>query len=194
MRAASTCMSVIWTKVTLKGKFPQTTMWIGWVESNFTNPTVKVWADLDNPFKRNDYAKLCMSVALSGWNSMNDTFWLLTDSKTLCLYFLHLCKVQRLTPNISETAYFFPQNNVTLSLREFVLWISKRSLKDLIWRKADVRICIYMYMYYMHNYRQFKHAVCELKRFSLIISPSDRKRLYWTEAHRFSQNWHHPTP
>ena len=26
----------------LKGKFPQTTMWIGWVESNFTNPTVKV--------------------------------------------------------------------------------------------------------------------------------------------------------
>ena len=25
----------------LKGKFPQTTMWIGWVESNFTNPTVK---------------------------------------------------------------------------------------------------------------------------------------------------------
>ena len=27
-------------------KFPQTTMWIGWVESNFTNPTVKVWADI----------------------------------------------------------------------------------------------------------------------------------------------------
>ena len=26
----------------LKGKFPQTTMWIGWVESNFTNLTVKV--------------------------------------------------------------------------------------------------------------------------------------------------------
>ena len=43
----------------LKGKFPQTTMWIGWVESNFTNPTVKVWGDLDNPFKRSDYAKLC---------------------------------------------------------------------------------------------------------------------------------------
>ena len=32
----------------LKGKFPQTTMWIGWVESNFTDPKVKVWADLDN--------------------------------------------------------------------------------------------------------------------------------------------------
>ena len=52
----------------LKGKFPQTTIWIGWVESNFRNPTVTVWADLDNPFKRSDYAKLCMS-ALCGWNS-----------------------------------------------------------------------------------------------------------------------------
>ena len=50
----------------LKGKFPHTTMWIGWVESNFTNPTVKVWADLDNPFKRSDYAKLCMSPSLAG--------------------------------------------------------------------------------------------------------------------------------
>ena len=50
----------------LKGKFPQTTMWIGWVESNFTNPTVKVWADLDNPSKRSDYAKLCMSPSLDG--------------------------------------------------------------------------------------------------------------------------------
>ena len=35
---------------TLKGKFPKT-MWIGWLESNFTNPTVKVWSDFDNPFK-----------------------------------------------------------------------------------------------------------------------------------------------
>ena len=52
----------------LKGKFPQTTMWIGWVESKFTNPTVKVclWADLDNPCKRSDYAKLCMSPSLGG--------------------------------------------------------------------------------------------------------------------------------
>ena len=41
-------------------------MWIGWVESNFANPTVKVWADLDNPFKRSDYAKLCMSPSLDG--------------------------------------------------------------------------------------------------------------------------------
>ena len=41
-------------------------MWIGWVESNFTNPTVKVRADLDNPFKRSEYAKLCMSPSLDG--------------------------------------------------------------------------------------------------------------------------------
>ena len=59
--------SMLWRKwKCLKGKFPQTTMWIGWVESNFTNPTVKVWADLDNPFKRNDYAKLCMLPSLDG--------------------------------------------------------------------------------------------------------------------------------
>ena len=48
----------------LKGKFPQTTMWIGWVESNFRNPSVEVWADLDNPFKRSDYTKLRMSPSL----------------------------------------------------------------------------------------------------------------------------------
>ena len=41
-------------------------MWIGWVESNFRNPSVKVWADLDNPFKRGDYAKLCLSPSLDG--------------------------------------------------------------------------------------------------------------------------------
>ena len=50
----------------LKGKFPQTTMRIGWVESNFKNPSVKVWADLDNPFKRSDYANLCMLSSLDG--------------------------------------------------------------------------------------------------------------------------------
>ena len=50
----------------LKGKFPQTTMWTGWVESNFTNPTVKYWANLDNPFKRTNYAKFCMSPSLDG--------------------------------------------------------------------------------------------------------------------------------
>ena len=50
----------------LKGKFPQTTMCIGWVESNFRNPSIKDWADLDNPFKRNDYTKFCMSPSLDG--------------------------------------------------------------------------------------------------------------------------------
>ena len=51
---------VLLTKKTifLKGKFPQTTMWIGWVESNFTNPTVRVWSDLDNPFKRSEKCKV----------------------------------------------------------------------------------------------------------------------------------------
>ena len=39
-------------------------MWIGWVESNYTNPTIQVWADFDNPYKRSDYAKLCMSPSL----------------------------------------------------------------------------------------------------------------------------------
>ena len=45
----------------LKGKFPQTTMWTGWVESNFRNPTVECYANFDNPFKRTNCAKLCMS-------------------------------------------------------------------------------------------------------------------------------------
>ena len=36
------------------------------VESNFRNPTVKFWANLDNPFKRNHYAKFCMSPSLDG--------------------------------------------------------------------------------------------------------------------------------
>ena len=48
----------------LKGEVSPTTMWTGWVERNFTNPTVKVWAYLDNPFKISDYAKLCMSPSL----------------------------------------------------------------------------------------------------------------------------------
>ena len=41
----------------LKGKFPQTTMWSGWVERN---PTIKYWANLDNPLERTHYAKFCM--------------------------------------------------------------------------------------------------------------------------------------
>ena len=40
--------------------------WVIW--SNFRNLTVKVWANLDNSFKRNDYAKFCiyMSASLDG--------------------------------------------------------------------------------------------------------------------------------
>ena len=41
-------------------------MWLEWVESNFTNPTVKFEANLDNPLKRGDYAKLCMSPSVDG--------------------------------------------------------------------------------------------------------------------------------
>ena len=68
----------------LKGKFPQTTMWIGWIESNFTNPTVKVWADLDNPFKRSDYAKLCMPPSLDG--TLPEYMISQEDSSPLTLY------------------------------------------------------------------------------------------------------------
>ena len=66
LNVCTLCERLTITERYLKGKFPQTTMWIGWVESNFTNPTVKVWADLDIPFKRSDYAKLCMSPSLDG--------------------------------------------------------------------------------------------------------------------------------
>ena len=41
-------------------------MWIGRVESNFRNPTVKFKANLDNPFKRTNYAKFCMLPSLDG--------------------------------------------------------------------------------------------------------------------------------
>ena len=43
----------------LKGKFPQTTMWIGWEESHFRNASVDVWADLANPLKRSDLMQSC---------------------------------------------------------------------------------------------------------------------------------------
>ena len=55
-----------WLILPLKGKFPQTTMGIGWVENNFRNPTVKFWANLDDPFKRTNYAKFCMPPSLDG--------------------------------------------------------------------------------------------------------------------------------
>ena len=102
--------------MTLKGKFPQTSMWIGWVESNFTNPTVKVWADFDNPFKRSDFAELCMSPSLD-WNSARicditrgqlsidfvhrfshkKNSWI---SIVLLIKFIHKCMNIHLSPNI----------------------------------------------------------------------------------------------
>ena len=99
----------------LKGKFPQTTMWIGWVENNFTNPTVKVWADLDNPFKRSDYAKLCMSPSLDGTlpeyvisQEDNSPLTLYIDffsswiSIVLLIKFIHKCMHIHLSPNIPK--------------------------------------------------------------------------------------------
>ena len=68
----------------LKGKFPQIIIWIGWVESNFTNPTEKVWTDLDNPFKRSDYAKLCKSSSLDG--ILPDNMISQEDNSPLTLY------------------------------------------------------------------------------------------------------------
>ena len=69
----------------LKGKFPQTTMWIGWVESNFTNPTVKVWADLDNPFIKEWTCKV-VHVALSGWKLCQNMWYHKRDNSPLTLY------------------------------------------------------------------------------------------------------------
>ena len=86
-------------------------MWIGWVESNFTNPTVKVWADLDNPFKRSNYAKLYMSPSLDGTlpEQLSIDFahrfsicilyfsWI---SIVLLIKFIHKCMHIHLSPNI----------------------------------------------------------------------------------------------
>ena len=110
--------------VILKGKFPQTTMWIGWVESNFTNPTVKVWADLDNPFKRSDhYAKLCMSPSLDGtlpeyvisqeynsrsidvvhrFSQFSNFLGYMYISIVLLIKFIHKCMHIHLSPNIPK--------------------------------------------------------------------------------------------
>ena len=73
----------VWIQIEIKGEVPQTTMWIGWVESNFTNPTVNVWADLDNPFK-SDYVKLCMSPSLDG--TLSEYVISQEDNSPLTLY------------------------------------------------------------------------------------------------------------
>ena len=53
----------------VKGEVSPTTMWIGWVQSNFRNPTVKLSANLDNPFKSH---KFCLTpyVALSNFQNL----------------------------------------------------------------------------------------------------------------------------
>ena len=51
---------VCWAFRDLKGKFPQITMSIGWVESNCINTAVKFWANSDNLFKRTNYANFGM--------------------------------------------------------------------------------------------------------------------------------------
>ena len=75
----------------VKGNFPQTTMWIGRVESNFTNLSVNVWADLDNPFKRNDYAKLCMSPSQDG--TLPEYVISQEDNSPLTLYKYRIFKI-----------------------------------------------------------------------------------------------------
>ena len=83
----------LWRKgVCLKGKFPQTTLWIGWVESNFRNPTVNVWADLDNPFKTSKWLCKVVYVALSGWNSARICVTVFQQKKISWISkFIHKC-------------------------------------------------------------------------------------------------------
>ena len=59
-------------------------MWIGWVESNFRNPTVKFWANVDNPFKRTNYAKFCMLPSLDG--TMPESVMSQENNSPLTLY------------------------------------------------------------------------------------------------------------
>ena len=102
----------------LKGKLPQTTMWIGWVESNFRNPIVKFWANLDNQFKRTKYAKFCMSPSLDGTmpesvisQENNSPLTLHVEFQNFCfswisivqlIKFNHKCMHNRLSPNIPK--------------------------------------------------------------------------------------------
>ena len=89
---------------------------IGWVESNFRNPTVKVWANLDYPLKRSNYAKCCMSPSLDG--TLPEYVMPQENTSPLTLYidfqildfswipiirlikFNHKCMLNHLSPNI----------------------------------------------------------------------------------------------
>ena len=101
-----------------KGKLPQTTMWIGWVESNFRNPIVKFWANLDNQFKRTKYAMFCMSPSLDGTmpesvisQENNSPLTLHIEFHNFCfswisivqlIKFNHKCMHNHLSPNIPK--------------------------------------------------------------------------------------------
>ena len=126
--------SWLWGNTVIKGEVSQTTMWIGWVESNFTNPTVKVWADLDNPFKSSDYPKLCMLPSLdrtlpqyvisqednSPLTLYVEIFTILNFSWisiVLLIQFIHkLCMHIHLSPNIpmykEEGKYIFMKSKI----------------------------------------------------------------------------------
>ena len=115
--------------------FPQTTMWIGWVESNFTNPTVTVLADFDNPFKRSDYANLWWSPSVDGTlpeyvisQEDNSPLTLYIDfhnflkyfswiSIVLLIKFIHKCMHIHFSPNIpkyikEEGRYIFMKSKI----------------------------------------------------------------------------------
>ena len=92
---------------------------VDWVSrKQFHKPwTVKVWADLDNQFKRSDYAKMCMSPSLDGTlpeyvisqedNSpltlyIDFSFFLSWISIALLIMFIHKCMHIHLSPNIPK--------------------------------------------------------------------------------------------
>ena len=96
-------------------------MWIGKVECNFRNPTLKFKANLDNPFKRTYYAKFCMSPSLDG--TMPESVISQENNSPLTLYiefklfnfswisivqlikFNHKCMRNHLSPNIPTCKY-----------------------------------------------------------------------------------------
>ena len=95
----------------LNVKFPQRTMWVGWVESNFRNPTVKYWANLVNPYKIINYTKFCMSLSLDGTlpesisQENNSPLTLYIDFHNfswLWTSIIYKCMQYHLSPNISK--------------------------------------------------------------------------------------------
>ena len=50
----------IYRRIKFKEQLPQAFMQIEWMENDFKNLTVKVWASLDNPIKSYDFSKFCL--------------------------------------------------------------------------------------------------------------------------------------